>query len=228
MEANLNATVRDTSRGKTGARKVRAAGQIPAIVYGPSHAAMAIQIDPYILSEIFRKSQNRNTVVYMALDGKTIPCLVREVQRHPLSRVIEHVDFYKVEADQKVRVEVPVVPTGKAKGISSGGRVQVVRRTVDVACAYDRIPATIEVDVSELDVNEYVRVSQLKAPADVTVVYSQDFPVVRVEGKQKERLEEAPAAGAAPAEGAAAAAPAAGAAAGKAPAKAPAKAKDKK
>lgn len=208
METSLVATSRDTSRGKSGSRKVRATGQVPAVLYGKDQAPTAIQVDPHTLSEIFRKSNNRNTVIELDFNKQKLTCLVREVQRHPLSRKIEHVDFFKVDAKSPVRVEVPITASGKAKALSSGGRVQIVRRTVDVECALGDIPASIDIDVSELDVGDYVKVSQIKAPKGTKVKFDQDFPVVRAEGKQKE-LVEAPIAAAATAEGAAAA-PAAG------------------
>lgn len=195
METSLVAQSRATERGKSGTRKVRAAGQVPAVVYGPKQDAIAVSVDPHALSEMFRKSNNRNTVVEIKLDGQVLHCLVREVQRHPLSRTIEHVDFYKVEANQAVVVEVPVNTTGKSKGLASGGRVQIVRKTLDVKCAYTAIPTSVDVDVSDLDVGDYLKVSQLTAPSGVQLVFSQDFPVVRIEGKQKDKAEEAQAAG---------------------------------
>lgn len=206
METTLSASTRDLGRGKTGARKVRGAGQLPAVVYGPNDAPLAITVDPRVLSEIYRKSQNRNTVVELSLDGQNIPCLVREVQRHPVSRELIHVDFYRLAADRKVVVSVPVTTTGKAAGLSLGGRVQIVRREIKVRVDFDKIPTAIEVDVTPMNVGDTVRASGVIAPAGAELVYDQDFPVVTIAGKQKER-EEAPAA-AAPAEGAAAAAPA--------------------
>ena len=208
METSIVATARDTSRGKSGSRKVRATGQVPAVLYGKGQEPTAIQIDPHALSEIFRKSNNRNTVIELDFNKTKLTCLVREVQRHPLSRKIEHVDFFKVDSKSPVRVEVPVTTSGKAKALSSGGRVQIVRRTIDIECSLDAIPASIDIDVSALDVGDYVKVSQIASPTGTKIKFDQDFPVVRAEGKQKELIE-APIAAAVPAEGAAAAAPAA-------------------
>lgn len=193
METTITANERRTQDGKTGTRKVRRAGRLPAVVYGPNSPAISIDVEPHALVELFRKTQNRNTIVELSLDGQTIPCMVREVQRNPLTREILHVDFYRLEKSRPVSVEVPVVATGKSKGLALGGRVQVLRRTLRVACSYDRIPSAIEVDTTDLDIGDSIKVDQIRAPEGVEVVYDQVFPVISVAGKQKEAA--APAAG---------------------------------
>ena len=200
METTLAANARDVARGKSGTRKARAKGLLPAVVYGPGSQPISIEVEPRALTEMFRKSNDRNTIVQLSLEGRNVPCLVREVQRHPLSREILHVDFYAVTNELPLRTSVPLVVVGKSKGLSLGGRVQLLRRTVDVLCKFDCIPKSIEIDVSETDIGDTIRVSSVKAPAGVEIQFDQDFPVVSVAGKLKER-EETPAAGA---EGAAA------------------------
>ena len=221
MDTNLAATPRTTSNGKSDARKVRKAGQLPAVVYGPGAENENISVDPHALDEIFRKSQNANTIVNLQIGKKTVPALVRDVQRHPLTRKYIHVDFYRVSDDRDVVVPVPVTTTGKSAALAVGGRVQVVRRDLNVRCKPSKIPTIIEIDVTALNVGDGVRVSAVTAPAGCEIVYEQDFPVVAVAGKQREEVVVAatPVEGAAPAEGAAAAAPAA---AGKGDAKKPA------
>ncbi len=197
MDTQLSASVRDHSQGKGGARKARKSGGLPAVIYGPSHAPESVTVEPKALEEIFRHSQNRNTLVQLQLGGKSVPVLVREVQRHPVSRQILHVDFYRVDANHPVRVQVPVVATGKAKGLAGGGRVQIMRRALDVLVPYDQIPAAIEVDTTELDVADVIRVSAVVPPKGAKLLFDQDFPVVTVAGKVRDRAEEAPAAAAA-------------------------------
>jgi large subunit ribosomal protein L25 len=191
MDTQLTANVRATSRGKTDSRKVRAAGQLPAVVYSGGSEARSISVDPRALVDMFRKSQNRNTVVELTLDGTLVPCLVREVQRHPLSREILHVDFQALDAKKPVNVEVPLVATGKAKGLASGGRVEVLRRSLKVSCAFNKIPTSLEFDASDLDVGDIARVSQVKAPEGVEVVFEADYPIVTVSGKIKDKAEAA-------------------------------------
>jgi large subunit ribosomal protein L25 len=208
MDTTLPATPRSSERGKTATRKVRKAGSLPAVVYGGNGAAKSIQVDTRSLTELFRKTNDRNTIVELQLEGETLPCIVREVQRHPLSRELVHVDFIRVTAGAPVLVQVPVAATGKAKGLAMGGRIQVQRRALTLSCPHDKIPKVIEIDATELDVGDSVRVSAVAAPSGTKILFDTDYPVVTCLGKQKEK-EEAPAA-AAPAEGAeAAAAPAA-------------------
>lgn len=219
MDTTLTATSRANARGKSDARKVRMAGMLPAVVYGGSLPSATIQVDPNALVEMFRKTGDRNTIVSLEHEGTTSPCIVREVQRHPLSREILHVDFYRLADGQPVTVEVPLVMVGKAKGLAMGGRVQLIRRALNVRAAYTNIPRQIEVDVTELDVGETMRISKVKMPEGVVAVFDQDYPVATVTGKIKDRAEEGATAAAAPAAGKGAAgkaAPAGKAAAGKA------------
>ena len=203
------AAVRSTT-GKGIARKTRLAGKVPAVVYGSDAHASPIDVDPGLLVETFRKSGNRNTIVHVDLDGQQVPCLVREVQRHPVSREILHVDFYRLTPGQPVRVTVPLRMTGKSKAAALGGRAVLTRRDVKVECLWESIPTNIDIDVTELDVGGTLRVAELVCPPGVKVPFRQNFQIVNVVGKV--RAEEAPAG-----------APAAGAAAAKPAAKAPAK-----
>lgn len=172
--------------GKGAARKARAGGTVPAVIYALGSEAVAIAIDPVRLNEIFRKTRNANTIVQIELDGQTVPVIVQEAQRHPVSRDILHVDFYRVAPGVPVRVKVPVVPVGKAVGLGVGGRIRAVRRELEVECAsYERIPATIEVDVSPLDVGQFLKASQVVAPEGVKVLFDHDFNVIACEGKAK-------------------------------------------
>ena len=206
MDTTLEVTPRD-SRGKGVARKARAQGSIPAVVYGPSEAPKPISVDPAKLKELFKQTGNRNTVVQVKIGGAApIACLVREVQKHPASREILHVDFYAVPKSGEVTVHVPVNPVGRPKGALIGGRIRLVRRALKVTCPSDAIPAKLDIDVSELDVDDYLKASQVPLPEGVKVVWKQDFNIVGIVGKAKKE-EEAPkpaaaAEGAAPAEGA--------------------------
>lgn len=183
-EHTLNAVPR-TDLGKGAARKSRAGGGIPAVVYAAGSEALAITVDPKQVDDIFRTTRNKNTIVQISLGDKKVPALVQEAQRHPVSREIIHIDFYQVSAERPVRVDVPVTTSGKAVGIALGGRIRVVRRELTVVCPFDKIPATLDVDVTPLDIGQFVKVSQVVAPEGVTVVFDTDFNVVACEGKAK-------------------------------------------
>lgn len=179
----LQASQRPES-GKGEARKLRAKGKLPGVVYGPQDPPFGVEVDPAALTEIFKKSQDRNTIVQLEVAGETLPVLVREVQRHPVSRDILHVDFYRVSQDRDVEVMVPLKTTGRPRGAVLGGRLRVIRRTLRVRCRFDRIPSDFTVDVSPLGVNEMIRASQVPLPEGVALVLDSDFPVISVVGKR--------------------------------------------
>ena len=183
MNTTLNATARPES-GKGAARKTRAAGKLPAVIYAQGNEATPISIDPVELDTIFRKSRNRNTIVNVELDGKTIDCIVRDAQRHPLYRDILHVDFYALEKDQVIEVDVPVEPVGRPAGASLGGRLRVVARTLHLKCKYTDIPETVKVDVSHMHIGDIIRASEITAPDGTELIYKNDFNVLNVYGKK--------------------------------------------
>lgn len=176
-----------SDRGKGAARKIRAAGKVPAILYGPTSTPRAVSVDPEALVAIFDQSRDRNTVVRVQLEGNEISCLVREVQRNPLTREILHVDFYAVGEGAEVNVKVPLVAVGKPKGALLGGRVRIIRREVRTVQAWNQIPRQIEVDVSPLDIGDMIKASALVLPEGVRLERGPDFAVVSLDGKGRDR-----------------------------------------
>jgi len=154
------------------------------VIYGRDAQATSIEVDPNVLTTIFRKTQDRNTVVGVQLQGRTVPCLVRDVQRHPVTREILHVDFYKLDEGQEVVVKVPLDPLGRPAGAALGGRLRVLVREVPVRCAWDRIPASLPVDVSGLEVDDFIRLSELPTPEGVSLAAEHDANAVTVYGKR--------------------------------------------
>jgi large subunit ribosomal protein L25 len=194
--------------GKGIARKSRRSGFTPGILYRAGGDATPVSFKVADLATIFRKTADPNTLVNVMVEGAAAhTCIVREIQRDPVSREVIHVDFYEVEKDQPVTVDVSVTTTGRAAGTRAGGTLRLLARSVRVVAPAGRIPKTIEVDVSPLEVGQFLKVSQVPQPEGVKILFHQDYNVVSVEGKRTAREEEA----AAPAEGAAAAAPAAAA-----------------
>lgn len=188
---SLNADIR-TQSGKGAARKLRASGKVPATVYGPDGAPVSAAVDPEVLVGIFDQSKDRNTVVELDLGGAKVPCLVRDVQRHPLTREILHVDFYRVAADRDVVVVVPLLHEGKPAGAINGGRIRLIRRTVNVRCKPSAIPTSLTVDVSPLDVGQSVKAGDIPLPKGVSLAYDDtDFFVITCYGKAKQRGEKA-------------------------------------
>jgi large subunit ribosomal protein L25 len=195
-EVVLSASLR-TEKGKGAARKARANGRTPGVMYSAAKKGIPVTFDLGALAAIFRKSNDPNTVVTLDLDGARHTCLVREVQRHPVTRVVEHVDFHPVGSDDRVQVEVAIVTQGKAAGTRAGGTLRLLARKVRVDASAHAIPKQIDVDVTPLEVGQILKASQMVAPEGVKFVYKQDFNVVTVEGKRQSKAEEAAAAAAA-------------------------------
>lgn len=204
----ITATPRPTT-GKGIARRARRNGSTPGVLYRAGGVATPLSFNVAELAAIFRKSGDPNSLIAIAVDGTLHNCLVREIQRDPVSRDVLHVDFYEVESDQPVVVDVVVNPVGRAAGTRAGGTLRVLARTVKVRCPAGSIPAKIDVDVTNLGVAEFVKAGQIVPPEGASVVFLRDYNVLTVEGKRTARDEGGGAAAAAAPAAAAKAAPAA-------------------
>jgi large subunit ribosomal protein L25 len=218
--------VRRDGRGKGDARKLRRTGTIPAIFYGPRRSTLAIGVQA---EEFDRKLSHLEGSHLIRLvnggndaDLHDKAVLLREVQRHPISDDVLHVDFFEVDLTERLTVSVPLHFVGKPVGVVAGGILQPIVREVEVECLPTEIPEFLEVDVSALGIHEAVHLSDLRVPEGVTAVGDPAQPLVTVlpptveeAPKAAEAVEGAPVEGA-PVEGAAtAAAPEAAATEGK-------------
>ena len=226
--STLSAQKRDQA-GKGPSHRLRAKGLIPAVCYGPYDKPLHVAVDPAAIQMAIATPHKFNTVIKLQIDGETRTVLFKDYEKDPVDGHMLHADFLEVRMDKDVTVNVPVVLTGKPEGVTAGGILQQVARTLAVQCKPSDIPEKIEVDVSALKITESLHVSDVKAPAGVKlkVQTTQTIAVVNVPEKEEEAPKPAAAAvvpgaegaaapaaaGAAGAPGAAGAAPAAGAAA---------------
>jgi large subunit ribosomal protein L25 len=166
MEATLEALKRD-GFGKNEARRLRASGQIPAVLYGGQkrdEAAEPIAVDPKALMRILHSESGANTLIALSVNGSSTRVLVKEYQLDPVSHKLLHADFYRVAMDKLLTVSIPIVVRGEPKGVKQqGGILDFVHREIEVECLPADIPEKIEIDVSELLVNQAVRVRDLAA-----------------------------------------------------------------
>ncbi len=194
-----------TETGKGAARRLRNSGQIPAVAYGKSLAATTLSVAPKDVITVLKSERGQNTVLQMKVNGgNDLLVMIKDYTYHPVSRSLEHVDFVEVKLDQPVDVDVPLVASGKAVGVTLGGLLRQVYRTIPVRCLPDRIPLKIETDVTALELGDAIATKDLQLPEGVEVRLPAEQTLVAVVAPEKDRTEEA----AAP--GAAAAAPAAG------------------
>ena len=215
--------------GTGAARASRRSGFVPGIMYGAKQTPSLIQLDPRVIVRELTRGGWKSRLYEVNVDGAPSRALIREIQFHPVSDKPIHIDFQRLAAGERIRVAVAVQFTGEATspGLKKGGALNVVRHSVEVLADPDHVPEAFVVDLSALDINDNVRWSDLKAPADVTpVIAGRDFVIATVAAPTKaaEVVVEAAAApaakGKAPAKGAA---PAKAAPAAKAPAKPAAK-----
>jgi large subunit ribosomal protein L25 len=201
--------------GKGAARKLRAAGKIPAILYGRGRDSLPLALDPRALDRILRSS-GANTLLDLTVEGhpevKDTVALVKDLQRDPLRGSIVHADLYAVDLTRAVTVDVPIHLVGKARGLDFGGILEHTLREVALECLPRAIPESIEVEISHLEVGDVIHVRELTLPEGVTLVTDGDLGVVHIALPQAEPTPEEAAAAAATTEGAAA--PAAAAAEG--------------
>jgi len=215
MEIIKLSATRRTESGKSSSGRLRRQGQIPAVAYGRDLAPQQVAVSPKSLFQILSSAHGKNSVVELGIEGgDTLTVMVRDFDYHPLTRELIHADFLQVKLDQPVTVEVPFRCTGKAKGVVVGGILQQIFRTLQVRCLPEKIPEVIEADVTELDLNDVLKVSSLTLPEGVKTLLPDEQTIVVLAAPEKVSGEEE--AGAPGAPGAApAAAPAKGAAAAK-------------
>jgi len=162
MEVTLQAEKRDT-RGKNEARRLRANGRIPAVMYGVEKGkAVEISVDPKALLRILHSESGVNTLIGLSVDGGDTRVLVKEYQLDPIGHKLLHADFYQVAMDKALTVTVPILLRGEARGVKQqGGIVDFVHREIEIQCLPGDIPENIAVDVSELMLNQGIRVRDI-------------------------------------------------------------------
>jgi large subunit ribosomal protein L25 len=171
MEATLKAERRAT-RGKNEARRLRASGRIPAVVYGGAGEATAVAVDPKVLSRILHSESGVNTLINLEVDGEAASrVIVKEYQLDPVKGRLLHADFYRLAMDRPIRVTVPIEVRGEARGVKQqGGVLDLPHREVEIECLPAEIPESIVVDVSELLIGQSIRLKDLALEAKWTAV----------------------------------------------------------
>lgn len=220
----LKVDVRERT-GRGGSREVRRQGLVPGVLYGGDKAPVSISIDKKTVNAALKSGKFISHTVTLEHKGEQQLVFAQDIQFHPVTDEPTHLDLYRVEKGQIIRVAVPVHVTGQgvSPGIKRGGAMNIVRHEVWLYAPADAIPEHLEADVSNMEIGEALKISAIKLPEGVTpTIKDRDFTIITIAGRKAKDdvVDEKPAAAAdaaaAPAAGAAAA-PAAAAAA-KAPA----------
>ena len=161
MDATLEAVKRE-GRGKNEANRLRASGQIPAVVYGSKKEGkapegVALAVDPKSLLRILHSDSGANTLITLRVDGTEARVMVKEYQLDPVTHHLLHADFYQLAMDKAITVTVPIVLKGEARGVKQqGGIVDFITRDIEVQCLPTDIPENIPVDVTELNLHDSI------------------------------------------------------------------------
>jgi large subunit ribosomal protein L25 len=193
QQAKLTVQTR-TQVGRNAIKKVRKEGLIPGVIYGVGQEPINLEVNRRQLSTVLAHSSSENILLELEIvDGdnkRSSLAMIQEVQHHPIQRQILHVDFHAVSATEKITAEVPIETIGEPIGVkTNGGLLEHNLRDLEVECLPGDLPDRIEVDVTNLDINQSIHVKDLKLPPGVEAVMDGDLTVVAVSAA---RVEEEP------------------------------------
>ena len=178
--ATLSAEPRSET-GKGVARKLRAAGRVPGVVYGHAREATGLSLVARDLDKLLQHISAGSTVIDLTLSGATTKTLIREIQRHPFKKQIMHVDFQELVAGEKVTVDVPLVFVGIPEGVRlSGALLEQIMHSISVFADPTSIPNHIDVDVSHLAMGHSLHVRDLVLPEGIEVLSDEDATMCAV------------------------------------------------
>ena len=182
-------------RGKNEARRLRAAGSAPAVVYGTGKDAVAVAVNPKEMVRILRSKTGHNTIFHLAIkDGENTPVMIVDWQRDPVKDTILHIDMKRIDLTVRLTVKVPVHTVGEPEGVKlQGGLHEVITREIEIECLPNEIPDELTIDVSKLTMGQAVRASDVTLPGSAQLVSPPEAVISHVVAMKAE--EAAPAAG---------------------------------
>ncbi|MBI3876428.1 MAG: 50S ribosomal protein L25 [Verrucomicrobia bacterium] len=195
----LSASLRTATR-HTAVKKLRATGRVPAVIYGRQVQPQTLEINGEEFNTLLHHSASENVLVDLAVAGDARPqrlALVQEVQHHPISRRVLHVDFHEVKADEMVTLHVPVETTGESVGVKNGGILEHVLFKLKVRALPKDLPEALLVDVTNLDIGKIIHLGEIPQPPNVEILGDKHVPVIAVVAPLTEEQEAAAAAAAA-------------------------------
>lgn len=179
-----------TPGGKNVNRRIRKAGKIPAIIYGPGKPPIVVSVDPLDVKTILYSETGRNTIFAISVDGsEQSNAMVKDYQRDPVQGNLIHTDFLEIAMDRLLELTVNVEIVGEAEGVKlDGGIMDIVTHSIEVECLPSDIPESIKVDVSHLKINDYIRVKNIQADAKVKILSDPEIVVVTILPPIKEEV----------------------------------------
>jgi large subunit ribosomal protein L25 len=181
----LNVDIRK-EHGTSAARRTRLQNKVPAVVYHSGIEAIPLSVDKISLNKALRTGQ---MIFEVNVEDKNQFVLVKEIQYHPVTDEIIHIDFQKVKEDEKISLEVAVRSSGEAQGVKLGGLLVQMLNSVTIKCKPAEIPEFLEIDVTDMEMNTNLFVKDITLPTDVEMLTAEDIAVVSVQEPKQEKEE---------------------------------------
>ena len=182
----LNVDIRK-EHGTSAARRARLQNKVPAVVYHSGVEATPLSVDKISLNKALRTGQ---MIFEVNVEDKDQFVLVKEIQYHPVTDEIIHIDFQKVKEDEKISLEVAVRSSGEAQGVKLGGLLVQMLNSVNIKCRPAEIPEFLEIDVTDMEMNTNLFVKDITLPEDVEMLTADDIAVVSVQEPKEEKEEQ--------------------------------------
>ena len=185
------ATPREGKFNKNAARRVRVSGKIPAVVYGAGQDSIAVAVDPKVITKILHSDSGHNTIFDLDISGSaTVKAMIVDWQNEPLKGALLHIDLKRIAMDKAMVVSVPVQLVGVPIGVKAqGGILEHVLREVEIECLPADIPGHLDVDVSNLEMNQSVHVSDLPHSGSIKFLTDEGLTVAHVAAIREEVVE---------------------------------------
>ena len=197
-DITITAAPRD-SRGKNEARRLRASGMAPAVVYGAGTDPVAVSIDPKAVTSILRSASGHNTIFNVDIQGSTAPVMLVDWQHDPIKGKLLHVDLKRIDLTKRITVAVPVHTSGEPVGVKvQGGLYEIITRDIEIECLPDEIPESFEVNVAHLGMGQSLRASDIPLTESMKLISSPETVISHVVGHREEAAAEEAAAVAEP------------------------------
>lgn len=197
MEFSIEAQKREKT-GKSGNRKLRENGRVPAVLYGRDLESVNLQVNRRDIRALLKEGALKNVLVNLELEGESEsrPVLIKDADIHPVKSELLHVDFHQVSPEEEVQVEVPIELVGESVGVEQeDGIIDQPLRVLEVSCEANNIPASVEVDITEMEIGDVIFVSDIKTDSGVEMLTNKSRTVLSIQPPEEFDTEVTPAAG---------------------------------
>jgi large subunit ribosomal protein L25 len=169
------------STGSSSSRRLRSEGRIPGVLYGHGMSPISVSVERRDLRLALSGPAGSNTVLALEVDGTSYPAVVKDMQRHPIKRTVSHIDFLQVNMHEEITVSVNIRLEGEAKAvIAADGLVDPAVDSIEVSCTPTNMPGEFVIDITDMQPDTVIRLSDLPMPKGVTPLGDPDMPIVTV------------------------------------------------